>query len=861
MTNLSKKLVLFLGIGLFVLILLSPFLGLFFTTTYSPKENQLPNKNFQSPNQNLHQLNENLYPKSVDQILQSFKYGQQDISETYSLVCNSNLIIVGTRGETTPNVFVVSNSDESGMEISTSSEDYVKNVSEFNNDNIFIIGNRKQGEQNSVFFFSLSSSDFSMLYSDKEIVIEEDCWFKQMLSLPNGNFLILIKSLNNTKSALHLFEINPSSGTIVNQENFPNSGSNVLAEIDLGSLDYIHIYNSGQILLIGQNTSASDAGVFLTSGNFGTSWNNYSISGNVEFWGLTVDQNEDLSLALLRDNTQSGKDDLDIVKFSQSFSLKSNYTFSSPSQSYKVIKFQINSGSSSNLPFLVYEIWGSPSNPGLGFCFIDENVVLQQHEETPSDTHSYRVGDLTFLSNGDVCFAIFEIYSEIADITIYRVGRTNNPNFAITDQSFTQFADSKVIGESEDENSVYISIYDFGKSGILTLNKDLNSKVGEFYLDSEITCRAKYYEEAGISYFLMFGFQGDYFNYQANAILLLYSLNGNKLASIIREEDNSYSEVWDWISIENGIIYLSGSNVQSSSTLFSLIGGIIGFQEFNSPYKKCSNIAIYGLDSINTYVENGFINGSGTQNDPYILDSLIIDGNDQDTKSYEPGILINYYAYYVIQNCIISNLGNGDQYLAGIEISNIDFYKIQNTTVTQCLNGIKISNGDNGTIYNNTIENCQNTGIMLTQSQIEDNGSNGNKISNNVIRHITNCGDYWQGNGIYVFKGSWNIIEHNIITENCNYGVYLDNCWVDCSNALVYNTMVQDNDLSGNRLPYNSELDTDFGNVFKNNIGAEDFPSSDAFGIPGFSTGLLMIFGILCVIALIPKINSHKKKF
>ena len=39
----------------------------------------------------------------------------------------------------------------------------------------------------------------------------------------------------------------------------------------------------------------------------------------------------------------------------------------------------------------------------------------------------------------------------------------------------------------------------------------------------------------------MFGFQGDYFNYQANAILLLYSLNGNKLASIIREEDNSYS--------------------------------------------------------------------------------------------------------------------------------------------------------------------------------------------------------------------------------------------------------------------------------------------------------------------------------
>ena len=57
-------------------------------------------------------------------------YGNLDIINTFSFVCFSDFIIIGTQGKTTPDVFVVSSSDNMGLRFYTTSNDVVKDVQE-----------------------------------------------------------------------------------------------------------------------------------------------------------------------------------------------------------------------------------------------------------------------------------------------------------------------------------------------------------------------------------------------------------------------------------------------------------------------------------------------------------------------------------------------------------------------------------------------------------------------------------------------------------------------------------------------------------------------------------------------------------
>ncbi|MHA1646817.1 MAG: hypothetical protein ACTSVL_04515, partial [Promethearchaeota archaeon] len=294
----SKKYILILGIGLLGLILFSPFIGISSTTSMNLNETQILKTDSQLLK--VQHKNENIPSASSSEALQSFMYGNLDIINTFSFVCFSNFIIVGTQGETTSDVFVASSSDNTGQRFYTTSNDIVKEVQEYDkdfSDNLLVIGNREQNSQDSVFYFTLSPLGLTRSIVH-EITIEEDCYFKQMELMPNGHFLVLIQSYNASKTSLHLYEIDPISGDIVNNHEFSNSETNTMAEIDLGGLNCIYIFNSGQILLIGQNSTLSDAGIIIYKGNFGSSWNTYSISGDVEYWGLVVDQNDYFHLAL-----------------------------------------------------------------------------------------------------------------------------------------------------------------------------------------------------------------------------------------------------------------------------------------------------------------------------------------------------------------------------------------------------------------------------------------------------------------------------------------------------------------------------------------------------------------------------------
>ena len=110
--------------------------------------------------------------------------------------------------------------------------------------------------------------------------------------------------------------------------------------------------------------------------------------------------------------------------------------------------------------------------------------------------------------------------------------------------------------------------------------------------------------------------------------------------------------------------------------------------------------------------------GSGTEEDPYVIEDLEIDGQDQYS-----GILIqNSTAYFRIENCTLLNIGSENSEKAGIQLIN----------------------ASNGYILNNTVKtnSAGNYGIYLA------NDSDSNVIENNTVNYLEigiylkyNCGN------------------------------------------------------------------------------------------------------------------------
>jgi parallel beta-helix repeat protein len=96
-------------------------------------------------------------------------------------------------------------------------------------------------------------------------------------------------------------------------------------------------------------------------------------------------------------------------------------------------------------------------------------------------------------------------------------------------------------------------------------------------------------------------------------------------------------------------------------------------------------IRIIGNDQFTP--ENGVTGGSGTVNDPYIIENWVIVSNG----SASQGIFINDTdVYFIIRNCTISGFHSSDEYRQGIQLSVVTHGKIENTTVSKCEIGIWI---------------------------------------------------------------------------------------------------------------------------------------------------------------------------
>jgi parallel beta-helix repeat protein len=141
---------------------------------------------------------------------------------------------------------------------------------------------------------------------------------------------------------------------------------------------------------------------------------------------------------------------------------------------------------------------------------------------------------------------------------------------------------------------------------------------------------------------------------------------------------------------------------------------------------------------------NGVVDGSGTENDPYIIENWSID------VSTAHGIWIeNTTAHFIIRNCLVENGRGNYHYYRGIYLDNVLNGRIENNTCRNnyfgiqlyyssynnlsnntCLNndqGIRLDyQSDNNTLSRNTCENNREIGILLSSSE-------GVKMRNNTL--------------------------------------------------------------------------------------------------------------------------------
>ena len=264
-----------------------------------------------------------------------------------------------------------------------------------------------------------------------------------------------------------------------------------------------------------------------------------------------------------------------------------------------------------------------------------------------------------------------------------------------------------------------------------------------------------------------------------------------------------------------------------------------------------------------TWAESqSWCSGSGTWNDPYILENLKISG-----FGLENGIEIwNSNVSFIIQDCLIynsnagiyledvnnsqlinnncSNIGEGI-YLDGVNNNTIsgntangnnnegilliegDYNYITENTVNDNDHGIRLdSSCDNNIIRGNTANNNNRIGILLQDSNynnITGNTASGNyyngifldsENNNNIIAgNIFNNNSY----GIEIYDGDFNSIIGNTANDNNNYGIT-----IEASN---------NNTLSGNIVRDNKDTGIDLDEVCDYNVITENIIYNNSLGI------------------------------
>ncbi|MEM2191210.1 MAG: NosD domain-containing protein [Archaeoglobaceae archaeon] len=288
--------------------------------------------------------------------------------------------------------------------------------------------------------------------------------------------------------------------------------------------------------------------------------------------------------------------------------------------------------------------------------------------------------------------------------------------------------------------------------------------------------------------------------------------------------DNSVNNIWN-IQPVAGRNIINGTNLggnfwsdyigrDSNKDGFGDTPYTISGSYTKDSYPLAKNLSrIYIVGNQNFTAENGVLYGSGTAEEPYLIEgySLFLDNNT-------PVIQIeNTTAHFLLRNCevysnapavLLKNVRNG--VLEGI---------FSNPSMTYGLPSTGIMLVDS---INNEIRSCDLTVSRYSEAGIYLlNSSNNNLIANQIKTLVSrNMFDNTVYSGIKLNKSSNNSIERNDI-ENLLYGIHLI---ASSSNLII------ENDASLNR-KYGIFLDSSTGNRLVENNASRNSVQSDSTGI------------------------------
>jgi parallel beta-helix repeat protein len=191
------------------------------------------------------------------------------------------------------------------------------------------------------------------------------------------------------------------------------------------------------------------------------------------------------------------------------------------------------------------------------------------------------------------------------------------------------------------------------------------------------------------------------------------------------------------------------------------------------------------------FTKPGAVNGggSGTENDPYIIENYVINASENH------GIWINNTtAFFILRNCLVEN-GEGSYY--GIYLYNIINGKVDNCTSDNNRYGTYIYSSDNSVFTNNLYSNNSRYGMGLYSS--DNNKFRNNSFLNNAYNLDlggTSLSDYYQDmDNSNTINGK--PIYYMIEKENLTFdGSTLDIGFlglVSCENILVKNLDITNN--------------------------------------------------------------------
>ena len=249
--------------------------------------------------------------------------------------------------------------------------------------------------------------------------------------------------------------------------------------------------------------------------------------------------------------------------------------------------------------------------------------------------------------------------------------------------------------------------------------------------------------------------------------------------------------------IQHNVVLLGNELVKNNDMSISIDSPVLVEKSLNGVKPSIIQKTIHLPIDINGNIElDEFPDkiGSGTIEDPYIIENYRIDGDYDNIP-----IKIQHTAkYLIIRNCEITH-------------GNVDF------------GGIYICSSAHIFIVNNTVENCLNSGLEITKEWFSNISSEDIHIKDNIIRNNAD-------NGISILSSINIEISNNQISFNEDDGIHIDNTSGD--NRIV-NNQIKFNEKNGigcydanisiflNNISYNEwgiTILRSYSKIFLNNI-------------------------------------------